>query len=64
MENIALICRQTIYTEEEARQQLMKHEDNVECVIREYLGIVPTESVLSSHRKIHKFMSYETRRSI
>ena len=36
---IEIICRQTTYTEEEAKQKLEEHTNDISAVLKEYLGV-------------------------
>jgi hypothetical protein len=59
-ENIQLILRQTNYTEEQAKQKLIEHNNDTMKVIREYLGIAEKKAlpVKSVNQEIYKQLRY------
>lgn len=52
-EKIEIIMRQTDYDYSKSEEQLLKHNNNIEGVIKEYMGIVPkeTENILTSNQQ-------------
>ena len=50
-----IVCRQTNYTEEEAKAKLLEHNNDIEKVIREYIEPVPKEiKSIDVNQQIHK----------
>jgi hypothetical protein len=56
-ENIDIVLRQTNYTKEVAIQKLEEHNNNAINVIKEYMGVKPTEKMApfkSLNQEIYK----------
>jgi hypothetical protein len=54
IESIKMICRQTDYTEEEAREKLEKNNYNYQIVLNEYFGIKePPKKEQSTNQQIY-----------
>lgn len=60
--NIELILRQTDYTKDIAIQKLQIHNNNPLSVIKEYMGILPTEKkepIKSLNQEIYRQIRYK-----
>lgn len=59
-DNIQLILRQTDYTEEQAKEKLMEHNNDPMKVIRAYLGIAEKKALpmKSVNQEIYKQLRY------
>jgi len=54
VESVKMICRQTDYTEEEAREKLEKNNYNYQIVLNEYFGIKePPKKEQSTNQQIY-----------
>jgi len=54
VESVNMICRQTDYTEEEAREKLEKNNYNYQIVLNEYFGIKePPKKEQSTNQQIY-----------
>lgn len=48
---IEMVMRNTDYTEEQAEQKLVSHNNDITSVIREYLSGTPIETIVSEESK-------------
>ena len=58
---VDLICRQTTYTQEEATQKLLLHNNNIQSVIKEYLGVTSKQSSTKSNSSVNQQIYKELR---
>ena len=62
---IKTICNQTNYTEEQAKEKLILHNNNPMSVIKDYLNIPEKkESIKSLNQEIYKQIRYKLNESI
>ena len=60
--NIDIILRQTNFSEEEAREKLVEHNNDYVAVIKEYLGVkqqAPKPEIKSVNQEIYKQMRFK-----
>ena len=48
---IEMVMRNTDYTEAQAQEKLVAHNNDITCVIREYLSGTPVESIVLDESK-------------